>query len=488
MANKPIGYHLPLIKFDNTYMRDLAGFYTPTISPNFPSPEKILFNHELAAELGIEESQLSAAALSGQEPPEGAAMIAMAYAGHQFGGFSPSLGDGRATLLGEVIDRNGARKDIHLKGSGRTEYSRGGDGKAALGPVLREYLMGEAMHALNIPTTRALGAVTTGENILRDSIKPGAVLTRIASSHLRVGSFEYFHARGEMDKVRQLADYAIARHYPEASQTENPYLDFLSAVINAQAYLVAKWMSIGFVHGVMNTDNVAISGETIDYGPCAFMDRYDPKTVFSSIDAHGRYAYEKQPIMAHWNLARLAETMLPILHPEEEVAFKMANNVIASFQDRYTYYWLQNMFAKLGIYEPTPEDSTLLADMYEIIKGQNVDFTLFFRRLADALEGNDHVLDLFDDDELAALWLERWIKRVADADIAADMDAVNPIYIPRNHLVNDALEAAENNQDMSKFNQLLDVLSDPYTEREDLSEFENPAPIDAEPFRTFCGT
>ena len=339
--------------FDNTYRRSLEGFYAPWQAATVPAPKLIQLNRALAAELGLDADALAsdagAAIFAGNVVPLGAEPLAQAYAGHQFGGFVPQLGDGRALLLGEVIDRHGRRRDIQLKGSGRTPFSRGGDGKATLGPVLREYLLGEAMHALGIPTTRALAAVTTGEPVYRDQILPGAVLTRVAASHIRVGTFQFFAARGDTAKVRQLADYTIARHYPDVATAANPYLAFLDAVVNAQAALIARWMLVGFIHGVMNTDNMAVSGETIDYGPCAFMDRYHPQTVFSSIDRQGRYAYGNQPNIARWNLARLAETLLPLIHSDEKAAIAAVSNAVNAFTDRYDTFWLEGMRAKLGM-------------------------------------------------------------------------------------------------------------------------------------------
>ena len=333
--------HDPTFNFDNTYARELEGFYVQWQGAPAPAPKIVLFNSALADDLGLESNALNspdgAAIFAGSVTPTGANPLAQAYAGHQFGGFSEQLGDGRALLLGELLDKKGARFDLHLKGSGRTPFSRGGDGKAVLGPVLREYLMGEAMHALGVPTTRALAAVTTGEEVARDGLKPGAVLARIASSHLRVGTFQFFAAREEWDKVRKLADYAIERHYPELASADDKYLGFLSAVLERQASLVAKWLHAGFVHGVMNTDNMTISGETIDYGPCAFVDTYEPKAVFSSIDRDGRYAFGNQPVIAQWNLTRFAETLLPLIDADDiENAIRLATNVINSFVARYT--------------------------------------------------------------------------------------------------------------------------------------------------------
>ena len=487
-----------LFAFDNTYARDLDGFYVPWKGDEVPAPRIVKFNHALADQLGLDVAALDSAAgaaiFAGAITPEGAAPLAMAYAGHQFGGFSPQLGDGRAILVGEVVDTTGQRRDIHLKGSGRTPFSRGGDGKAVIGPVLREYLMGEAMHALGIPTTRALAAVTTGEDILREGPKPGAVLARVASSHLRVGTFQYFAARGETGKVRQLADYAIARHYPDISDVPDRYLRLLDRVSRAQADLVAKWVLVGFVHGVMNTDNMTISGETIDYGPCAFMDIYDPGAVFSSIDRGGRYAYANQPNIAQWNLARLAETLLDLINPDDsDDAIRQATNTINAFPGLYQEAWLTGMKAKLGLSQNRPEDLDLANGLLEAMAGQNVDFTTLFRGLSDVVRGAaDDVRALFADPTDFDRWLGHWTKRLAvepdlPDEIAARMDRVNPIYIPRNHMVEAALSAAQSGN-MDAFDTLSDVLADPFTQRDGLAHYARPAPDGFGPYKTFCGT
>lgn len=484
--------------FDNSYARELDGFYVPWQGANFPAPKMLRFNRELAIELGLEPDALAndhgAAVFSGTQSPQGADPLAMAYAGHQFGGFSPQLGDGRALLIGEVIDRSGNRRDIQLKGSGRTPFSRGGDGKAVLGPVLREYLMGEAMHGLRIPTTRALAAVTTGEAVERDGYKPGAVLTRVASSHLRVGTFQFFAARGETDKVRQLADYAIARHYPELTGAKDRYLGLLQRVAAAQAALVAQWVLVGFVHGVMNTDNMTISGETIDYGPCAFLDAYDPNAVFSSIDHHGRYAYGNQPTIAQWNLARLAETLLDLINPNDsEDAIRQATNVINAFPLHYQTEWLKGMRAKLGLANDIPGDLDLANDLFSAMEGQNVDFTLLFRHLADAVRGDTApAKDLFKDPAPFEGWLDRYNRRFEKEDavpeaLAEAMDRVNPLYIPRNHMVEAALEAALQN-DMEPFDKLLAAITAPFASRPGFADHAQPAPESFGPFTTFCGT
>ncbi len=378
--------HVPLFAFDNSYARDLEGFYVPWQGDAVPAPRLLRLNRALAEELGLDAAALDTPAgaeiLVGKARPQGANPLAMAYAGHQFGGFSPQLGDGRALLIGEVLDPQGRRRDIHLKGSGRTPFSRGGDGKAVLGPVLREYLIGEAMHALGVPTTRALAALTTGEQIVREGPKPGAVLARVAASHLRVGTFQFFAARGETDRLRRLADYAIARHYPELADIPNPYLALLERVRDAQAALVARWVSVGFVHGVMNTDNMTISGETIDYGPCAFIDGYDPMAVFSSIDRQGRYAYGNQPTIAQWNLARFAEALLDLVEARDSAdAVRQATEAINAFPEIYLHEWQARMRGKLGLQTEQPGDADLVRDLHAAMEGRDVDFTNFFRTL-----------------------------------------------------------------------------------------------------------
>lgn len=484
--------------FDNSYATELEGFYAPWKGEEAPEPKIVQLNRELAAELGLDPDALAsdqgAALFAGGQAPEGAAPLAQAYAGHQFGGFSPQLGDGRALLIGEVIDRNGQRRDLQLKGSGRTPFSRGGDGKAVLGPVLREYLIGEAMHALGIPTTRALAAVTTGETIMREGPQPGAVLARVAASHLRIGTFQFFAARREHAKVQQLAEYAIRRHYPELSEADNPYLALLRAVRDTQAALVAQWVAVGFVHGVMNTDNVTISGETLDYGPCAFIDNYDPAAVFSSIDRHGRYAYGNQPAIAEWNLARLAETLLPLIDPDEERSIKLATDEVEAFSSVYQDRWLEAMRAKLGLVQPDADDLRLVNDLHSALIGQHVDFTLLFRLLADGLGGDmASARSLFDNPSSFDPWLDRWLARLEKeewslSEQAEAMDQVNPVYIPRNHKVEEALQAASQGSDIGPFERLLEAVTKPFEKRPGLEEYEGPAPQDFGPYVTYCGT
>lgn len=479
----------PLIAFDNSYARDLAGFYVAQAPATPPDPKLLQFNLGLANDLGLDAQVADEAAslFSGAALPGGAAPIAQVYAGHQFGGFSPQLGDGRALLLGEVIDRAGARRDIALKGSGWTPFSRGGDGKAAVGPVLREYLIGEAMHALGIPTSRALAAVATGEVVYREAALPGAVLTRVAASHIRVGTFQFFAARGDWEKVRQLADYAIARHYPQVAGAANPYLAFFDEVCRAQAKLIAQWMGVGFVHGVMNTDNMTISGETIDYGPCAFMEAYAPGTVFSSIDQNGRYAYANQPLILGWNLARLAETLLPLIDADEDRAVAIATERLQGIAGLYRTEWTQVMRAKLGLLGEADGDADLADGLLAAMEGQSADWTLVFRRLSGALEGYDGQLaPLFDDAAALQAWLPRWRARLAP-DAAAIMNRVNPIVIPRNHLVEAALDAGTNG-DLVPFEALLAAVSDPFHSLPGQDIYALPAPAGFGPYRTFCGT
>lgn len=491
--------------FDNSYARELAGLYAPWQAAQVPQPGMAKFNRSLAAELGLDvtalETELGTAIFSGNQVPEGATPLAQAYSGHQFGRFSPQLGDGRALLLGEVIDPLGQRRDIAFKGSGRTPFSRGGDGKATLGPMLREYLISEAMHALGIPTTRALAVVNTGEAVLREGVLPGAILTRVASSHLRVGTFQFVAAKDQDDVLRQFADYVIARHDPALATETNPYLSLLQAVSERQAALIAQWMLNGFIHGVMNTDNMTISGETIDYGPCAFMDSYDPDTVFSSIDSQGRYAYSNQPRIAQWNLARLAETLLTLIDLEPERAVALATAVLDDFPRRYQQHWLTGMRRKLGLSGEQPGDLELAEDFLESMAGQDVDFTLAFRRLADAAANDDAagLRELYDDAGKFDNWLPRWRARLSlevdgieaciDPQQRANvMRAVNPLYIPRNHLVEQALSAAVKNGDMQPFERLLAVLQEPYAEQTGREIYAVPAAAIAVGYRTFCGT
>ena len=482
----------PLFAFDDSFVRELEGLYEPWQGAPASAPRLLALNEDLAAELGVEPDALrgpeALAVLAGSAAPEGATPVAMAYAGHQFGGFVPRLGDGRALLLGEVVDVHGHRRDLHLKGSGRTPFARGGDGRAAVGPMLREYVVSEAMHALGIPTTRALAVVATGEDVRRETVLPGAVLARVAASHIRVGTFEYAAARRDPALLRRLADYAIARHHRGAADAPNPYLALLESVVEAQASLIARWMLVGFIHGVMNTDNMAISGETIDYGPCAFMDAFDPATVFSSIDHAGRYAYGNQPAIGQWNLARFAETLLPLLADETEEAVAAATSVLQSFPERFHAHWSRGMRAKLGLAEARDDDE-LFNDLLEMLHAQEVDYTSFFRALPD----DGRARALFAEPAAFDAWAGRRAERLAaegsdPAEVASAMDSVNPVYIPRNHLVEDALTEATVG-DLEPAHRLLDVLRRPFEKRPGLEDYVSPPPGGfGDTYRTFCGT
>ena len=492
-----------LFNFDNSYARDLPGCYVAWPPAPVKTPQLLFLNRELADELRLdlaahEESTL-AAIFSGNALPEDAMPIAQAYAGHQFGNFSPQLGDGRALLIGEVVDRHGRRRDLAFKGSGRTPFSRNGDGKAAVGPMLREVLIGEAMHALGIPTTRALAVIATGEAVQREETLPGALLTRVAASHIRVGTFEYFAARGERERVRQLADYAIARHDPDLGGAEDRYAQWLRAVAERQAALLAQWMNVGFIHGVMNTDNMSIAGETIDFGPCAFMETYHPGTVFSSIDQHGRYAYARQPAIAQWNLARFAEAILPLLAADEDEAVEKASEILAGFGASYRRHWLQGMRAKLGLQAQTADsdtiDTALAEDWLALLQAGGADFTLAWRRLADAAAGRPEPLrKLFSDASALEAWLARWRGRAeAEARPAAQraqaMRRVNPWLIPRNHRVEEALDAASTEGNLGPFEDLFKAIQRPFDEDPALTHYAEPAPAGyTESYRTFCGT
>jgi uncharacterized protein YdiU (UPF0061 family) len=487
-----------MISLSNTYSGLPGRFYAHVRPTGVPQPRMLAFNHALAAELGLDAAQLDspegAEIFSGNTVPEGMTPIAMAYAGHQFGGFVPQLGDGRAILLGEVVDRNGVRRDIQLKGAGRTPYSRGGDGRAALGPVLREYLVSEAMHALGIPTTRALAAVATGDAVYRETALPGAVLTRVAASHIRVGTFQFFAARGDVEGLTALADYVIDRLYPELRNADQRCLELLKSVANRQAALVARWMHVGFIHGVMNTDNSSISGETIDFGPCAFMDAYNPATVFSSIDQGGRYQYQNQPGIAQWNLARLAETLLPVIDESIDAAVEKANQVVVDYAATFQDAWSAGLRRKIGLKTAEEDDGMLIQSLLDLMQKDEVDWTSAFRRLGDSARGDDAPFwSLFEDRAAADRWLSSWRARIAreteDPARAEKMDKANPLYIPRNHLVEEALAAAINDDDLGPFEALHNVLSDPYNDQgRDNERYTQPAPHDGPVYRTFCGT
>jgi len=479
------------ISLGNRFARELPELAIPWQAEEFPDARLLVLNEPLAAELGLDPDILRSPdgvrILTGNLVPEGATPVAQGYAGHQFGGYSPRLGDGRALLLGEVTGTAGRLRDIHLKGSGPTPFARAGDGLAALGPMLREYIVSEAMHALGIPTTRSLAVIATGQTVYRETALPGALLARVASSHLRVGSFQYAAAMRDPELLRRLVDHAIRRHHPELADADNPALALFEAVVAAQASLIARWMLVGFVHGVMNTDNMTISGETIDYGPCAFIDAFDPGAVYSSIDVNGRYAYGNQPLIAEWNLARFAEALLPLFDDDPERAVEMAQDALGAFREQYGAALAAGFRAKLGL--PEAVDGAVAAevinDLSALMQQSRVDYTSFFRRLADAVRGRPEqargvMLDLAAFDA----WLARWTALQPDADA---MDAVNPVYIPRNHLVEEALAAATAD-DLGPLERLMSALARPFEERVGLERFGEPAPDSFGPYRTFCGT
>ena len=489
-----------LFAFDNSYARLPDRFFARLRPTPVAAPRLVWLNKQLARHLGLDPVKLATPEgveiLGGNRMPMRGEPLAMAYAGHQFGTFVPQLGDGRAILLGEVIDRDGVRRDIQLKGSGRTPFSRQGDGRAALGPVLREYIVSEAMAALGIPTTRALAVVMTGETVSRETPLPGAVLTRVASSHVRVGTFQFFAARGDLDAVQRLADHVIARHYPEAVDAANPYRTLLDLVISRQAELVAKWLLVGFIHGVMNTDNMSIAGETIDYGPCAFMDVYHAGTVYSSIDTVGRYAYGNQPAIARWNLARLAETLLPLLAKDKDAAIKEAQEAIDAFATHFETAYAAGLSRKLGLLQPRPDDLPLAQDLLDRMARNDTDFTLTLRRLCDAAVGchsDEAVRSLFANPSAFDDWATRWRHRLAEEGGEANegraaMRAANPAFIPRNHLVEEAISAAVNTGDFLPFEELLTVLSKPYEDQPVFSRYADPPRPDQVVHQTFCGT
>ena len=487
------------IPFDNSYARLPQHFHAAAVPTPVPEPWLIKFNRPLAIELGLDADALAregAAIFSGNAIPAGAEPLGMAYAGHQFGQFVPLLGDGRAILIGEVIDIHGRRRDIQLKGAGKTPYSRRGDGRAALGPVLREYIVSEAMFALGIPATRALAAVVTGEPVYRERVLPGGVITRVAASHIRVGTFQFLAARGDTEGLKVLSDHVIARHYPGIETQERPYLALLQAVIERQASLIARWLCAGFIHGVMNTDNCAISGETIDFGPCAFLDAYDPAKVFSSIDRGGRYAYGSQPAIGQWNMARLAETLLPLLDPQPSEAVNLANDAIGNYGALFQTHWLTGMKAKIGLHTEEDGDLDLVQGLLSAMHRNETDFTLTFRKLCDAAEGSAKdgpLRDLFAGTADIDAWLAAWRERtgrepLSDAQTAAAMRAVNPAIIPRNHRIEQAIRAAEDDGDFSLFEALNDALARPYEDRPGFAAYAAaPAPSE-EVLKTFCGT
>jgi protein adenylyltransferase len=477
-------------QFDNSYARLPQRFYVRLNPTPVHNPSIVKFNSALAEELGLDarqwESETGAAVLAGNHVPEWADPLAMAYAGHQFGNFVPQLGDGRAILLGEIIARDGTRRDLQLKGAGQTPFSRRGDGRAALGPMLREYIVSEAMHALGIPTTRSLAVVTTGDPVFRETTLPGAVLARVAASHIRVGTFEYFAVRDDKEAIRILADYAISRHYPALTTSPNRYLSLLATVCEAQAALVARWLQVGFIHGVMNTDNMTICGETIDYGPCAFMDTYDPATVFSSIDHHGRYAFGNQPRIAHWNLARFADTLLPLLDVNQERAIALAEDAINQFPAYFARYWQAGMRRKLGLTSEQPDDANLIETLLALMQEHVADYTNTFRLLCAVAEG-DEALPGYE------AWVTRWRMRLGQEsysphEAATIMRANNPAVIPRNHRVEAALNAAVGQGDFAPAEELLAVLSTPFDLKPEHADYRNPPTLSERVQQTFCGT
>ncbi|MCP1916354.1 protein adenylyltransferase SelO [Bradyrhizobium sp. USDA 4508] len=487
--------HFP---FQNTYSALPANFFARVAPTPVAAPRLIKLNRPLAVQLRLDPDLLStpegAEILAGKRLPDGADPIAMAYAGHQFGHFVPQLGDGRAILLGEVIDKDGVRRDIQLKGSGPTPFSRRGDGRAALGPVLREYIVSEAMFALGIPTTRSLAAVVTGEPVMRETALPGAVLTRVAASHIRVGTFQFFAARGDTDGVRALADHVIARHYPELTDAAQPYHALLAGVVARQAALVARWLLVGFIHGVMNTDNTSISGETIDYGPCAFLDAYNPAQVFSSIDEMGRYAYANQPRIALWNLTRLAECLLPLFADEQEKAIEQAQVILGEFPEKFTAAYNAGLRAKVGLFTVRDGDEALIQDLLDAMAKNAADFTLTFRHLGEA--ASDDAADVraqFTDPAAFDEWAARWRTRLAlepqaPAERKAAMQAVNPAFIPRNHRIEAVIAAAVNSDDYAPFEELLTVLAKPYEDQPQFAAYADPPLPEQRVTQTFCGT
>ena len=514
------------ILFNNRYVTLGETFYVKTRPSPVADPALIKLNESLAESLGLSAEDLNstdgAALFSGNVIPEGAEPLAMAYAGHQFGHFNPQLGDGRAILLGEIVSANGGSFDMQLKGSGRTFYSRGGDGRAALGPVLREYLVSEAMAKLAVPTTRALAAVTTGEQVARERLLPGGIITRIATSFVRVGTFQYFSAQGDVEAIQKLADFVIERNYPQAGEADNPYLALLSSIVERQAALIAQWMQLGFIHGVMNTDNMSVAGETIDYGPCAFMDDYDHDRVFSSIDRQGRYAYSNQPSIGLWNLTRLAETLLPLLAEDTEAAVEVAQDVLKTYLESYQNHWLAGMRVKCGLLPPADKlkpdklkqdklkpdkktkqdedadiDKALIEELFNIMAVNNADFTLMFFQLsrlsAQSMEQDGDCRKLFDNPAQFDDWAIKWRKRLtevrqSDEERQAKMQAVNPVYIPRNHQIEAAIRAAEDHDDFSVFHDLHEVLQNPYLLQDGKHSYMYPPEPGEVVKQTFCGT
>ena len=494
------------IPFTNRYLALGEAFYKKTLPTPVAAPALIAFNAALANEMGLSTDELGTQdgvnIFAGNVVPGGAEPLAMAYAGHQFGNFVPQLGDGRAILLGDMTAADGVCLDVQLKGSGRTFYSRNGDGRAALGPVLREYLVSEAMARLGVPTTRALAAVTTGEQVAREQLLPGGIITRVATSFIRVGSFEYFSASNDVESIRELANYVIERNYPQLRASEQPYVALLQAVVDGQAALIASWMQLGFIHGVMNTDNMSIAAETIDYGPCAFMDAYDHDRVYSAIDRNGRYAYSNQPAIGLWNLTRLAETLLPLLAESSDAAVELAQSVLKTYADTYHQAWLTGMRAKCGLSNAAAaskpdSDKALIESLFNVMAANNADFTLVFFHLSQlnlqASEKDDDIRRLFVDPAQFDDWLVKWRERASeemltDKQRQASMQSVNPVYIPRNHQIEAAIRAAEDQGDFSVFHALHEVLQHPFTRQQGKDRYMQPPEPDEVVRQTFCGT
>lgn len=493
---------LPGLTFDTSYGRLPERFFVMMEPVIAKEPKLVFLNEALGTELGLDvdalDKEYAARVFTGAEAPSEGGLLAMTYSGHQFGQFNPQMGDGRAALLGEVIDTKGQRRDIQLKGAGRTAFSKGGDGKAALGPVMREYIISEAMHALGVPTTRSLAVASTGEYVYRDVVLPGAVLTRVAASHLRIGTFQFFAARGDIEGLKTLADYAIERHYPDIKTVANPYLGLLEKVISEQASLIAKWLSIGFIHGVMNTDNMTISGETIDYGPCAFMDHYDHNKVFSSIDRQGRYAFGAQPAIGQWNLSRLAEALLPLMHEDEDQAIEMAKAALDQYGTLFMASWTQEMAPKFGIIPSKDQetDREIIRQFLSLLQKHSADFTNSFQLLTAALMNEDGLKKLkatFEKDESFDTWFDQWKTWIGSSadDISAAckiMAHANPMYIPRNHLVEEAIEVATSKGDFSFMKKLLEAIGTPFEKKAGFERYELPPKPEEEVHQTFCGT
>lgn len=491
----------PYPVFDNSYARLPGNFYTRQAPVPVAAPGLIRVNHELADYLGFDanwlESETGIEFIAGNHIPDGAEPIATVYAGHQFGSWNPQLGDGRAILLGEVIASDGVRHDIQLKGSGRTAYSRGGDGRSPLGPVLREYIVSEAMAVLGVPTTRALAAATSGESVFREGRLPGAVLTRVAQSHIRIGTFQFFASKQDLNSLRLLVDHIIERHYPDAKETENPLQTMLEGVVKRQARLITQWQLLGFIHGVMNTDNMLLSGETVDYGPCAFMDEFDPGTVFSSIDHGGRYAYQNQPPIAHWNLARLVQSVLPMLDADEEKALATGQAIIDAFPDQLQSVYRDGIYRKLGLAGDESGYAALTQDFLSLMESEKTDFTLSFRRLADLVApetaSGGGVGSIFEFSSAFDAWLKQWRAALANDPraptiIQVDMNMSNPVFIPRNHLVEEAIKAAETEQDFAPFHALVEILAKPFDFDHEQVRYAMPPPPGQRVHQTFCGT